>query len=135
ADADFAPQPGANHPDGCEYPGLYPLLNAPFLGQLRFFRLGEAVNFDSDSHNCRTTGEAVDQLVASMARIEELHILAHEVDDPDLFSLANLGNLRTLVRYHGHDVIALRNLANNPHLRSLETIRAHPSHSPDSSSL
>lgn len=126
---DYEPQPDDGIPEGSNYPCLYPLLKAPFLQHVQFFRLGEKVDFAWQYHNCRTCGEGLVELVARMPRLEELEVLAGGVDMVGLFALSNLTNLRTLVVYHERDVYPLEALANNPTLGSLERLRLHPAHS------
>jgi hypothetical protein len=112
-----------------------PLESAPFLKHLEFFRIGEVVNFEDDTYNCRTIIENLASVVARMENLQELQWFAHESDEHGatlekqrLFALPNLRRLKTLIVYHGHDVYPLRILAANPALQSLERIRMHPSH-------
>lgn len=115
-------------PSDAEFPALYPLQKAPFLDQLIYFRLGEEVNFDQGSYNCRTYGEGVDLLIERMSRVQELHLLAREMNLERIFSLQNLTSLRTLVVYHHAETYPVDILARNAALVALETLRLHPAH-------
>ena len=126
---DYEPRPDDGIPEGSEYPCLYPLLKAPFLANLRFFRLGEEVNFEEGHYNCRTSGEGAADLVARMPRLVDLQLLADETDLRRLFSLPNLTRLLSLLVYHDRDRYPLEALAANPALAALERLRLHPAHS------
>lgn len=120
-------EPGPDVPPDTPYPALYPLLHAPFLGNLRTFQLGEQVN-ESESHdefNCNTAGEAVIGLISRMPRIEELRLFAHEIETEDLFTLESLTHLRFLQVYHLHEY-ALARLAANPAFGHLTHLLLHP---------
>jgi uncharacterized protein (TIGR02996 family) len=133
---DYTPQQDDGIPKGAEeYPCLHVLRKAPFLGQLRFLRVGEEADLNEQYHNCRSSGEGLDELVAAMPRLAELHVLASEVDLDRLFALPNLTNVRTLVVYHERETYPLPALAANPALGALETIRLHPAHSFEDSYL
>jgi uncharacterized protein (TIGR02996 family) len=124
----YDPEPEDEIPEDSECPCLYPLGRAPFLPQLRVFQLGETVDFERGSYNCRTSDEGITGLVGRMTRLEELYLLSHGSDTAGLFALPNLINLRTLLVYHGHDY-PLEVLAANNSLRNLTTLRLHPRHS------
>jgi hypothetical protein len=64
-----------------------------------------------------------------MTRLEELYLLAHDVDMGALFALPSLANLRVLQVYHCQDRYPLKVLAANPALGRLTTLRLHPAHS------
>jgi hypothetical protein len=75
------------------------------------------------------------RLVERMRRLEELYLLAHDLNTAELFALPNLTNLRVLQVYHDREVYSLEALATNPALRNLTTLRLHPGHSyPDEGS-
>jgi uncharacterized protein (TIGR02996 family) len=114
-------------PEGCESPCLYPLQRAPFLPHLRVFQLGETVDFSGEGYCCRENGTGVVELIERMARIEELYLLAHDVDTQRLFALPNLTHLRALQVYHVFEY-PLEVLAANPALARLTTLRLHPRH-------
>jgi uncharacterized protein (TIGR02996 family) len=80
-------------------PALYPLLGAPFLGNLRVFHLGEPME-GNEYANCHTDGEAAAELVKKMPQLAELYLLAHRVDTDQLFALKTLTRLRILQVYH-----------------------------------
>jgi uncharacterized protein (TIGR02996 family) len=124
---DEDPQPEDGIPEGCEYPCLFPLQRAAFLPQLRVFQLGETVNFSRETYNCRANGTGVVELIERMLRIEELYLLAHDVDTQRLFALPNLTHLRVLQVYHVSEY-PLEVLATNPALGRLTTLRLHPGH-------
>ena len=123
---EIRPEDGAPFREG--YAALYPLLKAPFLEHVRFFRRGEKVDFTEEYHNCTTGGDGVVELVARMPRLEELQSLVLGVGMDRLFALP-LAKLRTLVVYHERDVYPLEVLAGNPAFAALETLRLHPAHS------
>jgi uncharacterized protein (TIGR02996 family) len=126
---DYQAEPDDEIPEGSEYPFLYPLLRAPFLPNLRVFQLGETVDFREECYNCRTSGEGVVALIEQMPRLEELYLLAHQVDLHNLFALRALPRLRTLQVYHVHEAYPLEVLTGNPALGALTTLRLHPAHS------
>src|SRR5262249_16702462 len=93
---------------------------------LRFFRLGQEVDFERRGYDCRTSGEGAADLVALMPRLKELQILAHDTDLRRLLALSNLTRLRTLVVYHRRALYPLEALAATPALAALEELRLHP---------
>jgi hypothetical protein len=121
-------EPEDRIPQGTEYPNLYPLARAPFLPHLRVFQLGETVDFEQESYNCRTAGEGVSRLVGRMANLEELYLFAHVAELGRVFALPSLTNLRVLLAYHDWEY-PLESLAANSALRNLTTLRLHPRHS------
>jgi uncharacterized protein (TIGR02996 family) len=122
----YKAEPADGVPEGSEYPNLYPLARSPFLPSLRAFQLGETVDFEQESHDfCQTAGEGVAHLVGQMARLEELHLLAHHAELGQIFALPNLTNLRVLLVYHEQEY-PLEVLAANPALRNLTTLRLRP---------
>src|SRR5262249_16968426 len=123
-DVDF--EPGPDVPTNTEYPHLYPLRGAAFLANLRTFQLGETYE-DSrwGGPSCHTNGEAAVDLVAKMPRIEELYLLAHEVDSKKLFALKNLTAFRIFQLDHSYDY-PLHILAKNPALGKLTHLMLHP---------
>jgi uncharacterized protein (TIGR02996 family) len=111
---------GPDVPDGEESPGLYPLLQSPHLANVRTLQVG-----DLDGYTCRSSGEAVAELVQKMPRIEELHLEAHGIDTDTLFSLGGLGRLRAL-EVNACDHYPLQRLARNPALGRLTHLLLHP---------
>lgn len=106
---------------------LYPLLRSRYLGNIRVFQLGEQVadHVDGGSFNCHTEGEAAVGLVKLMPKLEELYLLAHNVDANQLFGLKTLHNLRVLQLYHNNSY-PLAKLAKNPSLGKLTHLLCHP---------
>jgi uncharacterized protein (TIGR02996 family) len=128
-DRHYQTEPTDSIPEGSEYPNLYPLRHASFLPCLRSFQLGATVDFEYETYNARgTIGEGAPELIGHMERLEELYLLAHDLDLDSLFALPNLTQLRVLQVYHHHDVYPLAKLAANPALQSLTTLRLHPAH-------
>lgn len=113
---------------------LNALAEAPFLTNLRRFRLGEEVDYERGRYNCTTFGEGLVPVLAGVRRLEELHLLAHNLDLRELLALPNFTSLRTLVIYHERGVYPLDVLADNPAFSSLETLRLHPGHTDDADS-
>jgi uncharacterized protein (TIGR02996 family) len=119
---------GDDVPAGVDSAALYPLRRAPFLGTLRVFQLGEAVEDEqaASSHmRCHTSGEGAAELVGQMPRLEELYLLAHRVNLDGLFALKNLTNLRVLQVYHCYRY-PLETLADNPAFGRLTHLLLHP---------
>jgi hypothetical protein len=112
-------------------PQLYPLLRSPYLGNVRVLQLGEQIppededSADDGGFNCHSDGEAAVGLVKLMPRLEELYLLAHNVDTDQLFSLRTLPSLRILQIYHNHNY-PLARLAKNPSLGKLTHLLCHP---------
>ena len=71
-------------------------------------------------------GEVAVDLIKKMPRIEELYLLAHQVDLKTLFGLKTLPNLRVLQVYHVASEYPLKVLAKNPALEKLTQILFHP---------
>ncbi len=126
-------KPGDDIPEEAdEYTAqLYPLLKSPYLGNVRSFRLGEPVSAaderdaDDGAISCHTSGDGVAGVVKMMPELEELYLLAHNVDAGEIFSLRTLPRLRVLWLYH-NDSYPLARLAKNPAMKNLEEIRCHP---------
>ena len=113
------------------YPQLFPLLRSRHLGNVRWFMLGEPLTTgeereaDDGGISCHTEGDAAVALVKLMPKLEELHLLAHNVAADELFTLKTLDKLRVLLLYHNHSY-PLAKLAANPAFRNLEVLRCHP---------
>ena len=60
-----------------------------------------------------------------MPKLEELYLLAFNVDADQLFGLKTLNTLRILQVYH-HDKYPLAKLAKNPSLGNLAELYCHP---------
>jgi uncharacterized protein (TIGR02996 family) len=94
------------------------LAQSPSLGNLRVLEVGD------DDEQCRTSALGVEELVRRLGRLEELVLLAHEVDTETLFALP-LPHLRKLQVYHVHHY-PLELLAANPSLRRLTHLLLQP---------
>jgi uncharacterized protein (TIGR02996 family) len=118
-------EPGDDIPADVEYePQLYPLLRSRHLNNVRVFQLG--VQVDTDEHyNCRTAGDAAVAVIKLMPKLEELYLLAHNVDSGELFGLRTLTNLRVLQMYHNVSY-PLPKLAKNPAFANLTQLLCHP---------
>jgi uncharacterized protein (TIGR02996 family) len=112
-------------------PQLPPLRKATTLGNVRVFQLGEQISDQEDEAaddggwSCHTDGEAALDLIKRMPRLEELYLLAHNVDAEQLFSLRTLDRLRVLQLYHSQSY-PLARLAKNPSLGNLTHLLLHP---------
>lgn len=117
---------GNDIPEDAEFPGLYPLVRSPYLGNVRVLQLGEITADKPEEFNCHLFGGAAAVgLVKRMPRLEELYLLAHEVDCNQLFDLKSLDNLRVLQVYHNTNY-PLARLAKNPSLGKLTHLLCHP---------
>jgi uncharacterized protein (TIGR02996 family) len=122
---------GDDIPEDCVDPQLYPLMHSPYLGNVRVFVLGEMIRPEEEieaidgGFNCGTSGDGAVGLVNSFPKLEELYLLAGEVDTAQLFSLKTLHNLRILQVYHARDY-PLARLAKNPSLGKLTHLLLHP---------
>src|SRR5205807_2803837 len=101
-----------------------------YLTNVRQFVLGEVIPPEEDVavgsyFNCRTQGEGVAGVVKRMPKLEELHLLAHDTDPEQLFSLRTLHRLRVLLLYHERSY-PLARLAKNPSLGKLTHLLCHP---------
>jgi uncharacterized protein (TIGR02996 family) len=121
--ADTGPIEGLPEGSG-DTPTLFPLVRSRFLGNVRVLQLGEQEKGDS-YFNCRMDGAAAVGIVKVMPRLEELYLLAHEVDTEQLFGLKTLDLLRVLQVYH-MDNYPLARLANNPSLGQLTDLLLFP---------
>jgi hypothetical protein len=118
-------EPNSVTPAGLDYPQLRPLIRSRYLGNVRFFHLGEPLRDNGDAESCHTGGDQVDRLVRRMPKLEELHLLAHSMDTSKLFRLETFTNLRVLRVYHAH-TYSLERLAANPTLGKLTHLLLHP---------
>jgi uncharacterized protein (TIGR02996 family) len=123
-------EPGPDVPaiiDPHDTPGLHALCRCPHLGSIRVFRLGEElVRLDGQEEysNCHTPGALAYHLVKQMPNLEELYLLAHQVDAGKIFPLP-MPKLRVLQLYHSYDY-PLDRLASNKSLTNLTTLLCHP---------
>jgi hypothetical protein len=124
-------EPGPDVPDDTDgSPAMYPLVKAKHLGNVRVLQVGEQVDgFLQPQAECfyngRIGGGAVAGIVKVMPRLEELYLLARDVDLNQLFSLKTLDNLRILQVYHLNRY-PLSRLAKNPSLGKLTHLLCHP---------
>jgi uncharacterized protein (TIGR02996 family) len=120
-------------PEHCGFPALYPLRKADNLTNVRVFQLGEQASdkFTVSSgmafynFHCHTYAEAAADVIRHMPRVEELYLLADELDTHALFRLPTLDHLRLLQIYHSYRY-PLETLAANPALSRLTHLLLHP---------
>jgi uncharacterized protein (TIGR02996 family) len=112
-----------------------PLMDAPFLGTLRYFRIGQVIGDEGPFWMLRSSGRAdlLAPILERTPRLEELHLLAHTrvghwFDPTPIFRLP-LPNLRVLRAYHLFDH-ATEALAANASLGRLTHLLFH-SHADD----
>jgi uncharacterized protein (TIGR02996 family) len=122
---------GDGIPEDCFAPQLYPLARRHHLGNVRVLQLGEFLSpqdeaeADDQAINCQTEGAAAIGMIKGMPRLEELYLLAHDVDTDQLFALKTLEHLRVLMVYHSTRY-PLAKLAKNPALGNLTHLLCHP---------
>jgi uncharacterized protein (TIGR02996 family) len=125
-------EPGPDVPANIESydgPGLHALCRCPYLGSIRVFRLGEEIvrvkgQEEHYSYNCHTPGDLAYHPVKQMPNLEELYLLAHQVDANKIFALP-MPNLRVLQLYHSNSY-PLDRLAANKSVTHLTTLLCHP---------
>jgi uncharacterized protein (TIGR02996 family) len=128
---DYYQEPGSYEvgddpiPENCYSPAPYGLARSPYLGNVRVFRFGDAVDIDERYFNCHMDGRSVLALVKLMPRLEVLHLLTQGLDTTQLFGLRTLTNLRELLVYH-MDNYPLHLLAKNPGFANLTHLLCHP---------
>ncbi|MFO0926804.1 MAG: TIGR02996 domain-containing protein [Gemmataceae bacterium] len=120
---------GDDIPEDSENPQLYPLIRCPYLTNVREFVLGELGSMDNDpddeGFNCHNSADGVVGVIKAMPKLEELYLLAHNLDADQLFSLRTLHRLRVLLVYHTL-AYPLGRLAKNPSLGNLTHLLCHP---------
>jgi uncharacterized protein (TIGR02996 family) len=140
--------PGPDVPPRLDNVAPLALVGAPFLSTLRYFQYGPdapdetyevryqvpGCPHDPYSFPYPADGEHVVAIVEKMTRLEELHLLAHNVAEEQIFALRTLTNLRVLRLYHGHPA-PLSALADNPTFANLTHLLLHPHASWEGSSL
>jgi uncharacterized protein (TIGR02996 family) len=126
-------------------PPLAALHHAPFLSTLRAFQYGatppeEFADLQEDDpfglnpyDFIVVKGESVVPLVARMPHLEELRLLANDIDGAALFALGSLSRLRILQLCHSYDY-PLEVLAANPAFANLTHLLLHP-HAPDNNDM
>jgi hypothetical protein len=131
ADGTFAPGPDLPA-DVDHYEVSYHLLaKFPHFGALRVLHLGNPVTEDySDSDQCHTNGEMAYHYLKQMPNVEEITLLAHNVDTPKLFALP-MPRLRVFQVFHASNY-PLDKLAANKSLANLTHLILQP-HAPDES--
>ena len=112
-------------------PHLYPLARASNLANVREFILGAVPSKEEEEGaqdggmSCHTAGDGVLGVIKQMPKVEELRLLAHNVDTTQLFALKTLDHLRVLQVYHCENY-PLALLAKNPSLGRLTHLLTHP---------
>jgi uncharacterized protein (TIGR02996 family) len=125
-------EPGPDIPEGTMYPGLYPLLQSPYLGNVRVFQVGprpEGADASGIALFSHSSGEALADLVQKMPALEELYVFAHAAEELErLFGGKGLTRLRVLQVYHCCENAEhpLATLAGNPSLGRLTHLLLHP---------
>jgi len=128
------PEPRVPLPPGVRHHYDYlELIGAPCLHNLRVFQVGHEEPPEDSWTDCHVAAEGIEHVIATMPRIEELHLLCKDYESGPLFALPNLTHLRVLRIYHlgGFDrnrryEIALDTLAANPALANLTHLLFHP---------
>lgn len=126
-DCEYQAEPGDNIPADGRFVGLYPLLGATTLGNVRVFRLGVDQGDDYRQFRNYIMTPTVVPVVRQMPRLEELALFANDYNLNELFGLRTLSNLRLLQVYHGEQVHRLQML-NRPTFRHLTHLLLHPHH-------
>jgi uncharacterized protein (TIGR02996 family) len=118
-------EPGDDVPEDADSPALYPLVRCPYLGNVRVLQVGKMAGDNWENFACHIDGAAAVGFIKRMPRLEELYLLARQVDTNQLFDLKTLDNLRVLQVYH-NDNYPLARLAKNPSLGRLTHLLCHP---------
>src|SRR5207302_2226902 len=115
---------------------LPPLLESPYLTNLRVFKLGFSDSGEGMGHSTMVApfldcdAHQVIELLQKCPRLEELYLNTSLPGIDDLFALPALGNLRVLQYYYGFgegsSAYPLEPLASNASLRRLTTLRLQP---------
>ncbi|MCA9175069.1 MAG: TIGR02996 domain-containing protein [Planctomycetales bacterium] len=119
------------------------LLEAPMLGNLRRFQMGDSEGDPPERGWCdnHTRVPDLEKLIGKMGQIEELQLICKGYDAHALFALTNLSKLRVLRMYalgepnaRGDQFeIPLGILAENRSLHELTHLQLHPHYSDDRS--
>jgi uncharacterized protein (TIGR02996 family) len=118
---------------------LPPLVQSPYLTNLRVFKVGFSDNRDEIAHSTMVdpfgacTGKQIMELLQKWPHLEELYLNTDLNEIDRLFALPSLGNLRVLQYYYGmdsrydrNDGYPLKALVKNASLHQLTTLRVHP---------
>jgi uncharacterized protein (TIGR02996 family) len=143
SDREPQPPPRVPAPDGFDpedHLEYFELIGADCLKNLRFFHMGDPESEPPEDGwaDCHTGAPGLEHVVATMPRVEELHLLCKDYDMEALFALPNLSHLRVLRALHqgGHGEDGERYgypldvLAANPALKNLTQLIFHP-HTPE----
>jgi uncharacterized protein (TIGR02996 family) len=113
------------------YPGLRPLSNSPYLGNIRVFQLGNQHQPGNDDYTYNSLhapyiGLFALLMIQKMPKVEELYLnLLNFIDGQELFGLRTLRRLRVLQFCLG-DSYPLKVLADNTALGQLTHLLFHP---------
>jgi uncharacterized protein (TIGR02996 family) len=115
---------------------VWALLESPYLGNLRVFKMGFSDSADRFGHSSMVAtfndcnARQVIDLLQRCPRLEELYLNTKLPGIEDLFALPALDNIRMLQYYYAGDypdpAYPLTELASNPSLQRLTTLRVHP---------
>jgi uncharacterized protein (TIGR02996 family) len=108
--------------------GICPLVDSPFLGNVRRLRLGPDQGDEYQDYNCFFHSTTAVGLVRGMPRLEELYLFANGFDLNELFALPTLANLRILQAYHSRQVYRLHLLDRPRTFNNLTHLLLHPHH-------
>lgn len=120
-----------------------PLIGSPCLQNVRVFQIGDEPEQSADGRtNSQLFTLGLEELVASMPRIEEMYLMCSGYDARTLFGLPKLTNLQTL-RIHGlgndqhvdRYEVPLDALAKNASVGSLTHLFVHPEYTANVSYL
>ena len=105
---------------------LASLLDAPFLTNLRTFRLGREDRDAEPGSGVCIASSCAPLLVERMSRLEELYLFDRRADPNYLFRLPSLTRLGVLQVHGAYPVHDLRLLASNTAFRNLTHLLLHP---------
>jgi uncharacterized protein (TIGR02996 family) len=129
------PRPRIKTPKGVDHHSeLFELIGSPLLANLRVFQMGGEVPPEDSWCDCHTYTPGLEHAVASMSRVEVLHLYCKEHRSGNLFKLTNLTHLRELRIYHlggrarqdFDPIYRLDVLASNPTFSNLTHLLFHP---------
>jgi uncharacterized protein (TIGR02996 family) len=118
----------AEFPGGIHSVGLCPLVESPYLTNVRVLRLGTDDGDDWQGYRCYLHTPVIVDLIRKMPRVEELYLFANGFDVNELFALPTLTSLRVMQLYHSEQVHRLQLLAENRALGNLTHLLIHPHH-------